>query len=354
MDFETLKKEYRRHIFFKILFILVCVVFVIIAGAVSVTIGGYEISWTDVYKVIFNHIMGVEYDPFSKESMDDYIIWEKRMPRVVFAVVAGIGLAVSGVAMQSIMKNPLAEPYTTGVASGAHLGVAIAMGMGITLIMEPFGLIGNAFLFALIPVTIVIVFASRMGDSVASIILVGTALTYLFNAFSTFILVHLDSETLMNVYKWQVGTIRSLTWKETTIVMVVVITGAILIHLLSNKLNMMAMGDNNAKSLGVNVQRLRIITMVVMAVVVSVIISYAGIIGFVGLICPHLIRMIIGSDNRFVIPAASAFGAVFLLSADMIARYLSSMDDIPVGVICSFIGAPIFLIILIRNRRGIW
>ena len=354
MEFETLKKEYKRRTLFKLLFIALCISFVVITGAISITIGGYDISPIRVYEVIYDHITGKQLEQFSKEWYDDFIVWDNRLPRVLFAILAGFGLAISGVAMQSIMKNPLAEPYTTGVASGAHLGVSIAMGMGILIIAEPFGMIGNAFLFSLIPVALIIIFSSRLGDSVASIILVGTALTYLFNAFSTYILVHLDSESLSNVYRWQVGTVSAISWDNLTLVAVAVISGSILIHLLSNRLNMMAMGDNNAKSLGVNVRRLRIIIMVIMAIIVSIIISFAGILGFVGLICPHIIRMIIGSDNRFVIPAASAFGAAFLLFADTVAKYLSSLDDIPVGVVCSFIGAPIFLIILIRNRRGIW
>lgn len=354
MDFETVKTEYKRHILIKFLFIGLCVAFVVIAGAISVTIGGYNMHYTRVYEIIFDHITGKQYEMYSTEWYENFIVWDNRIPKVIFAILAGIGLAVSGAAMQSIMKNPLAEPYTTGVSSGAYLGVAIAMAMGLTVIGGRLGITGNAFIFALIPVIFIIIFSSRLGDSVASIILVGTALSYLFNAFSTYILVHTDADTLAEVYKWQVGTISTLSWDELTVVAAVVITGVVIIHLLSKKLNIMAMGDNNAKSLGVNVQRLRTIIMIVMAVIIAFIVSYAGIIGFIGLICPHMIRMVIGSDNRFVIPAASAFGAAFLILADIIAKYLSSLDMIPVGVVCSFIGAPIFMIILIRNRKGIW
>ena len=352
--FQRVRAEYKRHTFRKILFILSCIIFMVIAIGVAVTIGGYDISFTRVYEVILDHIKGVEYVKYSKEWYDDYIVWDVRLPRLIFAILAGMGLAVSGATMQSIMRNPLAEPYTTGVSSGAYLGVSIAMVLGFTVIGGSFGLTSNAFLFALIPVVILVLFASKIGDSVATVILVGTALSYLFNAFSMLILVSTDAETMASVYKWQVGTIGSLAWNEVGIIAIVTIVGSMAIMFLSKKLNLLSMGDENAKSLGLNVKRMRIVCMIIMALMVSFIVSFSGIIGFIGLISPHIIRMIIGADNRFVIPAASAFGAAFLLFADTIARYLSSLDSIPVGVVCSFIGAPIFLYILIRNKRGIW
>ncbi|MBO4551584.1 MAG: iron ABC transporter permease [Candidatus Methanomethylophilaceae archaeon] len=352
--FEKLKVEYKKNSLRKFLFIAICLIFMFIAMGVSITVGAYTISVERVYEVIWNHILGMQYEPYSQEWYDDFIVWDNRLPRVLFAIVAGVGLAVSGVTMQSLMKNPLAEPYTTGVSSGAYLGVAMAMALSLTLIPGHYGTTINAFVFAMIPVVIILLFSSRLGDSVATIILIGTALTYMFNAFSTLILVSTDSETLSNVYKWQVGTIFAMDWADLALVSVIVFAGSIIIMFLSKKLNIMTMGDENAKSLGVNVKRMRIVCMIVMALIVATIVSYAGIIGFIGLICPHIIRLIIGSDNRFVLPAASAFGAAFLLFSDLIAKYISDLDTVPVGVICSFIGAPMFLFILIRNRRGIW
>lgn len=352
--FESMKAEYKRHAARKALFILACVLFMAVAMAVSVTIGGFDISFTEVYETIYNHIMGHVPEQYSPEWYADRIVWDVRLPRVLFAIVAGTGLAVAGVAMQSLMKNPLAEPYTTGVSSGAYLGIAVAMSLGLTLASGSFALSANAFLFAMVPVILMILFSSRLGDSVATIILIGTALTYMFNALSMLILVSSDAETLANVYKWQVGTIVSLGWNELLTVAGITAACSFVIGALSKKLNIMAMGENNAKSLGLNVRRLRIVCLTVMALMVAFIISYSGIIGFVGLICPHMIRLVIGSDNRFVIPAAAAFGSAFLLFADTVAKYLSSLDTIPVGVVCSFIGAPLFLIILIHNKRGIW
>lgn len=352
-ELQAFKAEYRQHTARKAMFILACVVLAFFGVAISVIVGGYDISITRVYEVIWDHITGVELVPYSKEWYDDQIVWNNRLPRVLFALVAGVGLAVSGVAMQGIMKNPLAEPYTTGVSSGAYFGVAVSIVLGLSIMSSTDSAV-SALLFALIPVAVMIMLSSRSMNSVATIILVGTALSYMFNAFSTLILVGTDSDTLASVYKWQVGSFSSIMWDQLTIVACVVFVGAVVIMLLSKRLNIMSMGDENATSLGLNVKRIRIICLIVMAVIVAFIVAFSGIIGFVGLVCPHIIRLIIGSDNRFVIPAAAAFGAAFLLIADTAAKWMSSLDSVPVGVVASLIGAPLFLYILIHNRREIW
>lgn len=350
---QGLKEQYRQHTLRKVLFIAICVLLMFVALAVSIIIGGYDISFIRVYEVIWDHITGVELTLYSREWYDDQIVWNNRLPRVLFAMVAGAGLAISGVMMQSIMKNPLAEPYTTGVSAGAYFGVAVSIVLGFSIMSTSDSAL-EAFVFALIPVAIMIVVSSRSINSVATVILIGTALTYMFNAFSTLLLVSTDSDTLANVYRWQVGSFTNIDWSQLYVVALVVIVGCAIIMVLAKKLNVISMGDENAVTLGLNVRRLRIICLIVMAVIVAFIVAFAGIIGFVGLICPHIVRMIIGSDNRFVIPASMAFGAAFFLIADTAAKWLSSMDTVPVGVVASLIGAPLFLIILIRNRRGIW
>ena len=351
--FEQMKAEYNSHIFRKFGFIILCIAFMIVMIAISVNIGGYQISFVEVYRTIFDHILGVVPEEYSKEWYDYQIVWNNRLPRILFAILSGIGLAVSGATMQSVMKNPLAEPYTTGVSSGACFGVAISMALGVSL-FPSLNMGAEAFIMALIPVAIIIIMSPKLNNSVATVILIGTALTYMFNAFSTFLLVTTDSETLAAIYKWQVGSFSNITWDRLAIIAIFVIAGTIIIEILSHKLNIMTLGDNAAQSLGINVRRIRILCLLVMAIMVACIVSYAGIIGFVGLICPHMIRLIIGSDNRFLIPAASAFGAAFLLFSDSCAKWLSSLDMVPVGAICGLIGAPLFLFILMHNRRNIW
>lgn len=352
---EGLKGEYNSFTKLKIIFILACVVVAVIAVGVSVTIGPREISFIEVYQTIWNHITGVTFPEGSKEWLDDFIIWEGRIPRIFYAAVAGAGLAVSGVVMQSVMKNPLADPYTTGVSSGACFGVAVALVMGFSLSGQigNLGFVLNAFIFALIPVAVIIVLSPLSNSSPATLILAGVAMSYLFNALNTLLLVTTDSETLAGVYLWQVGSLTDITWSQFYIMLTIVISGIVIILLFSRKLNIMTLGDQEAKSLGLDANVMRIICLLIMSLIVASIVAFIGIVGFIGLIVPHIVRMIIGSDNRFVIPASISFGAAFLMIADIISR-LVTVTAIPVGVVVSFIGAPVFLYLIVKQRKTIW
>ncbi|MCL2317674.1 MAG: iron ABC transporter permease [Methanomassiliicoccaceae archaeon] len=355
-DSGSLKSKYKSYTKRKIFFISACLVIAVLSVGLSVTVGGRDIAFFDVYKTIFDHLFGPSASAGTKEWMDDYIVWNLRLPRALFAAIAGAGLAVGGAVMQSVMKNPLADPYTTGISSGACFGVAVGMVLGLTALGElgSFGIVANAFIFALIPMTLIVLLAPRRNTSPATLILAGVALSYLFNALNTLLLVTTDAEKLASVYRWQIGSLENMTWEGVLIMSVITIAGLIVISFLSKKLNIMALGDAQAKSLGLDVNTMRIICLVVMSLMVASVIAFAGIIGFIGLVSPHIVRMIIGSDNRFVIPAAAAFGAAFLMVADIVARMLSDIGAVPVGVVISFVGAPIFLYLIIKQRRNIW
>jgi iron complex transport system permease protein len=352
---NELKESYKKYTKTKIIFISACIVVAVLAVGLSVYVGGRDVSFFDVYKTIFNHLIGNSFDINSKEGLDDYIIWNIRLPRAIFAAIGGACLAVGGAVMQSVMKNPLADPYTTGISSGACFGVAIGMVLGLTAFgqMGNYAIVINAFVFAMIPMVLIILIAPR-NNSPATLILAGVALSYLFNALNTILLVTTDAETLAHVYRWQIGSLENITWNAVPIVAVISITGVVVISLLSRKLNIMSLGDAQAKSLGLDVNTMRIVCLVIMSAMVASVIAFAGIIGFVGLIAPHIVRMIIGSDNQYVIPASAAFGAAFLMIADIVGRMLADIGAVPVGVVISFIGAPIFLYLIIRQRRSIW
>jgi iron complex transport system permease protein len=353
---ESLKTNYKSYTKRKILFIAICLIIAFSSVGISVSIGGRNVEFFDVYSTIYHHIIGTPLIPGTSEWMDDYIIWNVRLPRAVFAAVAGAGLAVGGAVMQSVMKNPLADPYTTGVSSGACFGVAVGMVLGFTAFsqMDQFGLVLNAFIFALIPMIMIIMLSPLSNSSPATLILAGVAISYLFNALNTLLLVTTDAETLATVYRWQIGSLVNITWDSVPLMAVITISGIGVISFLSKKLNLMALGDAQAKSLGLDVNSLRIVCLVIMSLMTASVIAYAGIIGFVGLISPHIVRMIIDADNRFVIPASAAFGAAFLMVADIISRMISDIGAIPVGVVISFVGAPIFLYLIIKQGRHIW
>ncbi|MDR0508751.1 MAG: iron ABC transporter permease [Candidatus Methanoplasma sp.] len=353
---NNLKVGYKKYTRRKIIFIFLCVVAAISSIGLSVSIGGRNIEFVQVYVTIFDHIFGKSFVPGTSEWMDDFIIWNVRIPRAVFAAVAGAGLAVAGAVMQSVMKNPLADPYTTGISSGACFGVAVAMVLGLTAFggAGQYGVVLNAFIFAMVPMALIVVLAPLSNKSPATLILAGVALSYLFNALNTLLLITTDAEKLATVYRWQIGSFTDITWDSVPLMFIITVAGLTVIFLLSRQLNLMALGDQHAKSMGLDANSLRVVCLIIMSLMVASVIAYAGIIGFVGLVSPHIVRMIIDADNKFVIPASAAFGAAFLMIADLISRMLSDVGAVPVGVVISFIGAPIFLYLIITQRRSMW
>ena len=352
----TVVAEYKRYILRKIIFIVVCATVAIVAFGISVGIGARQMEIGRVYELLFNHIMGVTYPVNSTDWVEDAVIWDYRLPRSLFALLAGASLAVAGVAMQSVMNNPLADAYTTGVSSGACFGVAVAIVLGFTLIQNEYSSIAitiNAFLFAMIPVAAILAISPRT-KSPATLILAGIAIGYIFNAMSTLLLTSTEEETLARIYVWQIGSIDNIIWSNIPIVAVASIIGLFVVGMLSRKLNVLSLGETSAKAMGVNVQTMRYILLLLMAFMVASVISYAGIIGFVGLVSPHIVRILIDSDNRFVVPASAMLGASLLLVCDIVCRLISPNGSIPVGVVISFVGAPIFLYLLVRKNANIW
>ncbi|WP_236993899.1 FecCD family ABC transporter permease [Methanomassiliicoccus luminyensis] len=354
---DGMKSEYHRYTERKILFITACIIAAFLLLGISICIGAAGIDFWEAYDLLFKHLAGTTYDMGTVPFIHDYVIWNVRLPRALFALVGGAGLAVGGAVMQSVMRNPLADPYTTGISSGALLGVAVAIILGLTVSgshLNDVGLVVNAFIFALIPMAFIMVIAPMSNSSPATLILAGVTVSYIFNALTTVLMISTDAEELAIVYRWQVGSLSMITWNSLPIMVIANIAGAVAVMVVARQLNVLALGDDNAKSLGLNANNMRVLCVMITSFMVASVISCVGIIGFIGLICPHIIRILIDSDNRFVIPASAALGGVFLLGADILARCLSPIDAIPVGVILSFVGAPIFLYLIIRQKKAMW
>jgi len=353
-ELERIKTDYRGYIRRKLLFIAACCAAAVVIGGVSCTIGGREIGFFHVFEIIWDHILGATFVPGSSEWWDDYIVFNIRLPRVVMTVIAGVSLALCGVAMQSVMANPLADPFTTGISSGACFGAvaAIVMGLTFTSAMGQYGIITNAFIGGMVPAMIIIMIAQRYRASPATLILAGIAISYFFNAMSTFILVSTDADTLRAAYVWQIGSLESATWSDLPIMLAITVAGSLFLQYTSAKLNILTLGDESAKSLGLDASKYRMVCLVIIALMASSIISYTGIIGFIGLVAPHIVRIVLGSDNKFLIPASMAFGSAFLLLADLIGRTIVAPGELPVGLIMSFIGGPLFLYLIIRQKKG--
>ncbi len=348
---DTMARDYRKYVYRKILFIIGCVVAAIIVFAYATTYGSSNISMWDVYSTIWNHFFNPELvDPY-----DEWAIFTIRLPRICAGLIAGMSLGVAGAAMQSMMKNPLADPYTTGISSGASFGATLAIGLGISVGgAGDAGLVLTAFVFSLIPAAVIILVSSLKHTSAATMILAGIAVMYLFNAATTIIKLGLSDSSLSAVFNWTVGDLSGTTWSDCQVMLVFTIIGTVILWALSKKLNILITGDKNAKALGLDAHKLRIVLLILISLMAASIVCFTGIIGFVGLVAPHIVRIFLGSDNRYLIPASAMFGAVLLMVADLISRWVIAPTFLPVGVITAFIGCPMFMYLLIKSKNSVW
>ena len=308
-----------------------------------------NITFVETYETLWNHITGNITD-----VNFDYVIIDLRMPRIFMAIVAGAGLAICGAAMQSTLMNPLADPYTTGVSSGASFGATMAMLAGFTVVAGEYGLVANAFLFSLIPTALIVALAKIKKSSPTTMIMAGIAVMYIFNAFTTVMMLMADPNDLEAVYEWQVGSLSRASWEDITVSGLFVVSGSLVVMLLSKKLNVLSTGDDMAASLGVDTSKLRTFMMILVALVTASIVSFVGLIGFVGLVAPHVVRLFIGADNRYLVPASAVFGAALLMVSDLVGRVVIQPATLQVGVITAFIGGPVFLWLLLRKNSNVW
>ena len=230
----------------------------------------------------------------------------------------------------------------------------MAITLGLSVVAGGYAVVINAFLFALIPMLMIITISSIKRASSTMIILCGIAVMYIFNALTTVLMLMAKPDDLASVFSWQVGSLASVKWNNIGVMIVFVIAGFFVLWGLSNKINVLASGDDNANSVGINADRLRLISLLVVSLVAASIVSFTGIIGFIGLVCPHICRIIIGSDNKYLIPASMAVGSALLVFSDLIGRTIIAPQALQVGVVTAFIGGPVFLYLLIREKKEVW
>ncbi len=271
-------------------------------------------------------------------------------------ILAGMGLAIAGTMMQGILRNPLASPFTIGIASGAGFGATLAICFGAGIVDGEYLIIGNAFLFALIPTFIILGLARYRSATPETMILAGIALFYIFSGLIALVLYFSEADPAMDAYFWMIGSLggRASEWNAVTSVSIVLTGCVIPLMWKSWDLNVMGAGDERAKSLGVNVERTRVFIMLIASLLTAGIVCFTGTIGFIGLVAPHVCRIVIGGDNRFLIPASGLFGAALLLGADTVARIIIAPMILPVGILTYIMGGPLFLYLIIRRKREYW
>jgi len=318
----------------------------------ATSLGAADLGFKDVLMAILCKFL-----PYFKSiPFHESIVWHLRLPRILMGVVAGAGLAVSGTVMQGVTRNPLVSPFTIGVSSAAAFGASVAIVFGVgfagkgTLLI-----IANAFIFALICALIVFGLAKLRGASPETLVLAGIALTYLFSALTATLQFFASEEQLMALVHWTFGTLTGTTWNEVSIVFMMLLTCLPVLILFSWDLNaMISAGDEVAMSLGVNTTRVRTVSLVISSFITAGIICFTGIIGFVGLVAPHITRFLFGGDHRFLIPASCIMGAILLVAADTIGRMAVSPLIIPIGIVVSFIGVPLFLYLMMKRKEDYW
>ena len=282
------------------------------------------------------------------------IVWEIRLPRVVLGLLVGAMLATAGGAYQGVFRNPLADPYLLGVAAGAGFGatVAIVSGLGDGIgIIDPIPMM--AFAGALVAVVLTYLIGATGGrlDPVTSLVLAGVAVASFFTAIQTFVQQR-HSETIRQVYFFVLGQLRTAGWDEVTLL--APYTGVCLAVILAvrRRMDTLAVGDEEAGALGLDVRRVRLVTVVAASLGTAAAVSVSGLIGFVGIIVPHTIRLLFGSSYRVILPLTVLFGGAFLVAADLVARLALEPAEMPIGVVTAFLGAPFFVLILRTARRA--
>jgi iron complex transport system permease protein len=320
----------------------------------GVSFGSVKLGMGEVLKAIFAKILpfaGIEAD-----ELTSTIVWRLRMRWVCMAIITGAGLGISGAVMQGVLRNPLVSPFTMGVSSGATLGASLAIIMGFTLIENGrYMIIFNAFIFSIITSVIIIIIGRLRGVTPESFILVGIALMYLFSAVTSLLQYFAEEGELMALVHWILGSIERPSWGDVGLVSILVALCLPLLIKFSWDLNVMAFeGDEIALSLGINPGRIRVISMILVSLVTATITSFTGIIGFVGLVAPHVVRLIIGGDHRYLIPSSGLVGAIMVVAADTFARIIMPPTVLPVGVVMGFVGGMFFLFMLITRRRRYW
>ncbi|GHT85747.1 iron ABC transporter permease [Spirochaetia bacterium] len=278
------------------------------------------------------------------------VVWELRLPRILTSILAGAGLAVSGVVFQGILQNPLADPYTLGISTGAAFGASLAIFLNIVLgLVIPISL--SALIFAALTLALVLLIAQRGSGLVsANLIMAGIILSAILSAGISFLKM-LSGENVGAIVFWLMGSLSARDWNDALLLASVVPAAAVLALFFAADLNILTLGNRSAESLGVHVKHVRLFYLLLGAAITAVCVSVCGVIGFVGLIVPHLLRMAVTSDNCLLLPLSALLGGLLLCAADTSARLLSS-GEIPVGVLTTLLGGPFFLFIFLRRKGG--
>lgn len=336
-------KRFRLHEY------LLCSVILIVTMLLSVCIGSVSIPLEDTLVAIWNTIFGLSVP----EGVSKSIILSVRLPRILCVALSGAALSVCGAAMQGLLRNPLADGSTLGVSSGASLGAVISLAFGVTIPAFPYaGTIVMAMLFAFASLVLILSIAYALDRSLStnSIILIGVIFTMFVSSIMNLI-ISFAGDKVKSITFWTMGSLSGSNYTHVLILLLsLIVCGGIILHY-AEELNAFAIGENNARHIGVNVKKVKLMILITVSALIGICVSIGGTIGFVGLVMPHMARMIIGPNHKRLLPASLFSGAIFLLLADLVARTLLSPIELSIGVVTSLVGSVVFVIIFYKTRK---
>lgn len=343
----------------KVMFLLGVVALLVALCLFSIRLGDTNLSYAQIVSYLFH----------PNDSWDSTVIWKNRMPRIVAAIAEGAALGVAGAVMQAILRNPMASPFTLGISNAAACGAAFAILMfsggtivgsfnAYAVVSDEFLVPFMAFVFSLISVAVTLLLIKLIDASPMMIVLSGMALSSVFSAVLAFTQYIANETAMSSIVYWQFGSLDKLSWNNICVIIAVLVLVTVYFLYRMWDYNALEAGDEVAKGLGVNINRVRIGGLVASSLITAVVISFTGIIGFIGLIAPHMVKRLIGNDFRYLLPGSMLMGALVLLISNIIATYGFSAlisTTLPVGIITSAFGGPLFLAILIagHRRRGV-
>ena len=336
--------------------LIILIAITILITCVSVFIGAVNIPFDTVVRILGNKILGIG-DISDIPQYQISIIWRLYLPRALLGVIVGAGLAMVGVVMQAMVQNPLADPYILGISSGASLGATFAILMGATVlpgtIFASFGVQAFAFIGAIASSILVFILSAIGGKmTTTKLVLSGVIISSLCGAISNLIVyLEPDAEGMRSLTFWLMGSLSTIDFDTTIQCGVAVILGLIIFLTQMRNLNAMMLGDSTATTLGVNLSKLRMVYIIITSIIIAIIVSNCGIIGFVGLIIPHIARALVGTNHWKLLPVSIVLGALFMLVADIFARTIST-SEVPIGIITSLCGAPVFAYIMLKKSYG--
>lgn len=351
----------------RIMFLVSMCIILLFSFIAALSIGAIDIPFFETAKIVLNNFM---FGIFGAPEQEYYetAIMTLRMPRILLCLITGASLGMAGAIMQGVLRNPLVSPFTLGVSTAASFGAAIAIVLGSSILggsyyaaISLFGLSFTldqliktvfAFIFGMSSIFLVVVLARNTTVSRSTIILSGVIISYIFQAGLMFMKYISDDTQLRDITMWIMGGFSGTTWSTIAIVLPIVIIGGIYLEKLSIDINMLASGDDVASNLGINVQKLRNNGMIVSTLITTVCLAFTGTIGFVGLMAPHICRMLIGNDARFLLPASALFGAIILVLSDLFARIVLRPSELPVGIIMYIIGGAFFIWLVFGKKVG--